>query len=35
MIWHSQQHMMENNPKKKILFQIGKKVLYYDVTKEK
>ncbi len=35
-IWqHSQQHMMENDSKKKKLFQIGKEVLYHDTAKEK
>jgi len=27
--------MMKNDPKKEKLFQIGKEVLYYDITKEK
>src|SRR6266496_869834 len=35
MIRHSQQRMIENNPKKEKLFYIGKEVLYHDATKEK
>ena len=35
MIWHSQQRMIENDPKKEKLFQIRKKVLYHDAIKEK
>src|SRR6266498_1242478 len=35
MIRYSQQHMMENNPKKEKLFQIREEVLYHDAVKEK
>ncbi len=35
MIWHSQQRIMENDPKKENLFQIGEEVLYHNVVKEK
>ncbi len=35
MIQHSQQCMIENDPKKEKLFQIREEVLYHDVTKEK
>ncbi len=35
MIQHSQQHMIENDPKKEKLFYIRKEVLYHDVAKEK
>src|SRR6266540_4265528 len=35
MIWHSQQRMIENDPKKEKLFYIGKEVLYHDAAKEK
>src|SRR6266540_3993419 len=35
MIWHSQQCMMENDPKKEKLFYIREEVLYHDATKEK
>src|SRR6266498_2176628 len=35
MIRHSQQRMIEDNPKKEKLFYIGEKVLYHDAVKEK
>ncbi|SRR6266542_1426098 len=35
MIRHSQQCMIENDPKKEKLFYIGKEVFYHDTTKEK
>src|SRR6266540_4453282 len=35
MIRHSQQRMMENDPKKEKLFCIGEEVLYHDAAKEK
>src|SRR6266498_2320116 len=35
MIRYSQQRIMENNPKKEKLFQIGEEVLYYDAIKKK
>ena len=35
MIRHSQQRMIENNPKKEKLFYIGEEVLYYNIAKEK
>src|SRR6266498_802946 len=35
MIRHSQQRMIENDPKKEKLFQIGEEVLYYDAAKKK
>src|SRR6266498_3466192 len=35
MIRHSQQRMMENDPKKEKLFYIGEEVLYHDAAKEK
>ncbi len=35
MIWHFQQRMIENDPKKEKLFHIGEEVLYHDAVKEK
>ncbi len=35
MIQHSQQRMMENDPKKEKLFYIKEEVLYHDAAKEK
>ncbi len=35
IIQHFQQRMIENDPKKKKLFHIGKEVLYHDAIKEK
>src|SRR6266540_1251931 len=35
MIRHSQQRMIESDPKKEKLFYIGEEVLYHDVAKEK
>src|SRR6266511_5278309 len=33
MIWHAQQRMIENDPKKEKLFYIGEEVLYHDAAK--
>ncbi len=35
IIQHSQQRMIENDLKKKKLFQIGEEVLYHNVAKKK
>ena len=35
MIRHSQQRMIESDPKKEKLFYIGEEVLYHDAVKEK